>query len=498
MNTQILRIKKCALKNLIEPFIYEKLDGKEYEVNVKPAIELLTWNRFDLAFKLSYLDNINVYPSIAIEIYKNDIKAQTLGKFIELGNEGNKKNIEHYLQHFKSTYENIKNNGFLKEQTLIPLSTDGGIINGAHRVACAIHLNENVSTVITEKKTMVADYQYFFNRDVPVKYLDIAIQKFIEYASENVYIAFLWPSGNGFKVEAESKFSKVVYKKKIKLSPQGGFNLLFELYKHMDWVGDDKNGFRGVKQKLLECFPRFEEFQIIVFQSESLEKVQEIKKNVRDIYNIGYSSIHITDTKEEAIRISQFLFNDNGLHFLNNSKLYKNIDSQLTEFKKFLNKNNVNSNDVVIDGSLTLYLYGLRKNADIDYLMLDSYNIEHSSIDFDSHDSELKYHEKTKNELIYDNDNFFIFNGLKFVSFKQLYQMKKSRNEVKDINDCSIMKALLIGSSYQKYLAQMKQKKFYLKIKLKQQLSVKGKIILTKVGLFDFVKLIYKKMKGTK
>ena len=76
---------------------------------------------------------------------------------------------------------------------------------------------------------------------------------------ELAYMAFLWPSGSHSKKEALSKFSNIVYHKKIKLSPQGGLNLLIELYKHMDWVGDKGNGFKGVKQKLIECFPFFEE-----------------------------------------------------------------------------------------------------------------------------------------------------------------------------------------------------------------------------------------------
>ena len=95
-----MRLKKSALKNLIEPFVYESLIEKEYEIKDINAKSLLTWNRFDLAFKLSYLDNMKVFPSIANKIYKHDIKAQTLGKFTEFGNEANKNSFEHYIQSF--------------------------------------------------------------------------------------------------------------------------------------------------------------------------------------------------------------------------------------------------------------------------------------------------------------------------------------------------------------------------------------------------------------
>ena len=43
---------------------------------------------------------------------------------------------------------------------------------------------------------MFANYQYFYDRNIPSEYIEMAVNKFIEYA-ENVYIAFLWPSGKG-------------------------------------------------------------------------------------------------------------------------------------------------------------------------------------------------------------------------------------------------------------------------------------------------------------
>ncbi|TLS69318.1 hypothetical protein [Photobacterium damselae] len=493
-------MRREEMKNVIEPFIYKSLQKEEYNIKNIDSRDLLTWNRFDLAFKLIYLDTVNKHPKLANEIYKYDIKAQTLGTFKELGNEDNKNRFEHYIEQFNYTYNEIKDNGFLKEKTLIPLSIDGTIINGAHRVASAIHLDKPVSCIVTEQSTMVANYEYFIDRGIPIKYLDNAAKKFIEYSNNNIYMAFLWPSGKGDKKEVENIFSNIVYKKTITLTPKGSFNLLYELYNHMDWIGTKKNGFSGIKQKLVECFPSFESFQVILFQSESLEKVQELKKKVRDIHNIGYSSIHITDTKEEAIKISDFIFNDNGLHFINNAETNKYIQlkNKLDEFKCFLNKNNIETKDVVIDGSTTLSLYGLRDNIDIDFLTLDNSKIIFPNIEFDTHDSELQYHRKSKEELIYDDSNYYIYNGLKFISFSQLYTMKSNRNEEKDINDCLMMKSLLEGDLYKKSKAQIKQKFFYFKIKSRRIFMDLSMKILKIVGIYKPVRTIYRKLKACK
>ncbi|MCD9477839.1 hypothetical protein [Photobacterium phosphoreum] len=495
----MVTVKKESLSNQIEPFIYDRLEKIEYEIKTIDSCELLTWNRFDLAFKLIYLDSIDSYPKLAKETYKYDIKAQTLGSFKELGNEGNKNKFEHYIDQFSYTYNEIKDNGFLKEKTLIPLSTDGTIINGAHRVASAIHLDKPVSCVVTEQSTMVANYEYFIDRDIPVKHLDSVAKKFIEYSNDNIYMAFLWPSGNGDKKAVENIFSNIVYKKAITLTPKGSFNLLYELYNHMDWIGTTKNGFSGIKQKLVECFPSFESFQVILFQSESLEKVQELKQKVRDIHNIGYSSIHITDTKEEVIQISDFIFNDNGLHFINNAEINKYIQlkNKLDEFKSFLYKNKIEKKDVVIDGSSTLSLYGLRENIDIDFLTLDNSKIVFPNIEFDTHDSELQYHQKSKEELIYDSSNYYIYDGLKFISFSQLYKMKSNRNEEKDRNDCLMMKSLLEGNLYKKSKAQIKQKLFYFKIKSRRKFMDLSMSFFKTVGVYKLVRSIYRKLKAS-
>lgn len=493
-----MTINKLILKGKLEPFIYEKLDRNEYEVIKKNPTELLTWNRPDLAFKLFYLDNKDKVKELAEKVYYQDIKSQTLGSFEEFGND-EKSSFEKYIKEFEHTYEDIKNNGFDESKTLVPLSKVGTIINGAHRVASAIHLNEQVACIDTKLPIMTCDYKYFYERNVSEDVLDAVAQKFIEYA-ENTYIAFLWPSGKDSKNEAEDKFSNIVYKKKISLTPNGAFNLLHELYKHMDWVGDKSNGYKGIQQKLIECFPFFEPFTVIVFQAESLEKVREIKEEVRKIYNIGFSSIHITDTKEEAIGISRLILNDNGLHFLNYAKPSKIefVKEKITEFKKFIQNNDLSPSDILVDSSFILSLYGLREAKDIDYLVDENNKIKILHNDYEEHDSELKYHEISKTKLLYDQAFHFYFNGIKFISFNQLYKMKKNRAEEKDKNDCKMMDALIENNALKKRIGLIKQSLFYFKIKSKKNIREAIFYLLKTTKLYEPIRTIYRKVRGRK
>ncbi len=491
-------MKKQDFKNLVEPFIYENLKYDNYEVYKMDPINLLTWNRFDLAFKLFYLDYKAKNNQLALQVYREDIKSQTLGSFEEFGKE-EKDTFAKYILEFEKTFYSIKKNGFRKDETVIPLSEANTILNGAHRVASAIYLHKEVSCVKLDLPIMTCDYKYFYERNVPVDVLDMVATKFIEY-SENTYIAFLWPSGAGNNIEAESKFSNIVYKKKIKLTPTGGFNLLYELYAHMDWVGSKIDGYRGIQQKLVECFPCFESFTVIVFQSESLEKVRMIKEQVREIHNIGFSSIHITDTKEEAIRVSRLILNENGLHFLNYAKpkKYKSTYNKIEKFKSFIEKNEATPNEILLDSGIVLSIYGLRESCDIDYFIDDNSKIKYTDKEFEYHDEELKYHNEEKFELIYNPRFYFYFDDLKFISFAQLYKMKKNRNGEKDINDCKIMEALIENNAIKKKINQIKQSFFYFKIKAKKNIWEFIFNVLRKTRLYYFTRIIYRKLRGRK
>ncbi len=483
---------KQNLKAQVEPSILKKLrEENKYEVIDLMAIKLLTWNRLDLAFKLFYLDNKDRIREFAHEVYKQDIKAQTLGSFEEFDN-NEKNDFPKYLEAFAQTYDDIRANGFNPEKSLIPLSKEYTILNGAHRIASAVHLNKTVKCIDTKLPIVTCDYRYFLERNVPQDILEIVVQTFIEYA-QDTYIAFLWPSGNDRKEEALSKFNNVVYHKKIKFTPQGGLNLIIELYKHMNWLGDQVNGFRGAKQKLIECFPKFDSFDIVVFQSNSINKVRSIKDEIRKIYNIGYSSIHITDTKEEATRIAKLIFNENGRHFLNYASPWK-FESTLTrisQLQEFLDLNNIQNEDFLVDGGQTLYLYGLRNTEDVDYFVNEELKIFNNFPNFNKHDNELEYHKQNKNTLIYDPHFHFYYNEIKFVSFDQLYHMKKRRNEKKDYIDCNLMEAFLSRDNFKLKLFNLKQKLLYSKIKIYKSIHDSGIKILKVLHLYKFFQKLY-------
>lgn len=484
-------MKKIDLKGKVDEFIYDELNFNINIINTKPS---LTFNRFDLAFKLFFLENIMGKKSKDYNtIYDEHIRSFSLGSFKEPGQESTKNSLAAYRDIFKSIYKNISANGFDEEKSLVPLAIDGSILNGAHRTAISIFLNKEIKCVKTTLPPENYNYKFFYNRNIPPGVLDKVATKFIEYSS-NTFIAFVWPTAKNYDLDLESIFPNVVYTKEITLNGNGAHNLLSQIYRGEQWLGTIENNFNGVVNKLLECFKTFGPVRIVVFQEKSLERVLELKEEIRLTFNEGKHSIHITDTPAEAKSLSQLIFNENGIHFLNYAKpnRFLSFHEKINRFKLFLSKNNLDSSDVLIDSSMTLEAYGIRRAKDVDYLSCSSLKAVSKQDNINVHDEDIQHHKIGKKDLVYDSDNFFYFEDLKFLSFAKLYDFKKSRSEQKDINDLQMMESILENNRLKKQLASIKQYFLYKKIIVKNYVF----IFLKKVQLFEFTRTIYKFLKN--
>ena len=487
-------VKKKDLVGLFELSMLEQMKGEEFIVEKKNPKELVTYNRLDIGFKTLYLELKNKFGNLADTIYKHDIKAQTLKTFIDSDNK-KKKNFIIFKNFFSKTLSNLEKNGFDKKTSLIPLSTNGSILNGSHRLSASLHLGTDVWTVQTKLPSIIADYEYFFKRQVPVNIIEMAVYKWLSYA-KNIHIAFLWPSGEKHWPEAQKLFSNIVYKKSIDLTFQGAFNLLYQCYQGMSWIGTERNDFIGIKKKRMECFPKNSKVKIIFFQEHrGLKYVQKLKNRIRKINNIGFSSIHITDTKKEVDNISSFLLNDNNLHYLNFSKnFFKSIPSKIKYLKSFIKKKKLSENDILIDGSFTLESYGVRKAEDID-ILVPKFLENHTLSKFENRDNELIYHKKSKIKLIYDPKYFFYYNGLKVISLKQLLKFKKNRNEKKDVLDIKLSKTFTSNKIFRYNFNFLKQWFFYSQIKSKTILISTILKLLRMVGAYNAVRYYWRKYK---
>jgi hypothetical protein len=54
----------------------------------------------------------------------------------------------------------------------------------------------------------------------------------------------------------------------------------------------------------------------------------------------------------------------------------------------------------------------------------------------------LKYHAEELDNILFNPDNYFYFQGVKFLSINLLKKMKTNRNETKDVKDIKLIDSL--------------------------------------------------------
>lgn len=483
-----------SIDGKIESFLIDEIENVN-DIDVLENISIsLTYNRFDVAFKLLYIDGLARGKMLDFEeeIYRKHIHAFSLGSFSEPGN-GEKNTIIDYENTFSNLYIDIKNKGFDKEKSLIPLAADGSILNGAHRTSIAIYLGSKVSAVRTEIPAYDYGYHFFKKRGVPAKTLDTVALKYIEYAN-NCFLAIIWPAAVGHEKATEDLMGGIIYKKEIKLNYLGAHNLLSEAYQDEPWLGSAKNNYPGIKHKLTKCFSSFGKIKIYIFQRESLNETLALKESVRKLFNIGKHALHITDTDEETLRISRLLLNENGRHFLNNAQpnKYQNTLDKISLFTNELNNDQLSISDYALTSDMVMAAYGLRKSLGISYLTV-AQKIVNKTMGYN--EKELSSYTVNEENIVRNQDYHFWFRKVKFVSLPQLYVMKCGSLDEEDVVDSLLIKDLVKNNRLKSFMSIVKYKIIFVQAKAHIKVISLIKKLTKKLNIYPIARKVYRKYK---
>lgn len=375
--------------------------------------DLLTHKRFDVVVKYMYASNL------ASEFYKNAYK-----EHLRIWNgfyEGSprKRGFEDFDNAFKSIINNTVNEP-------VPVNPEGHIANGAHRLAAALYHQRPINIRNTnpdENNYVESDYEYFVKRGLSQS---IVKRTALEYAKlkSNTHVMCLFPIAHKRMTEVINiieKHSNIFYKSSEVFNATGQLGLIKEIYLSDGW-GTEK----AIRKKCKQCFRGMSQVTFVLLDAKNLETVKEMKNKIRALFKVGNHSVHINDTHEDTIRIAKTVFNINSIHFLNNRK-----SVSFPNYKKLMANIKPNENEV-ITGSTVLSLYGLRDCKDID-------KIYYNNPPPDSHNQYLKNLYKLTLDDIVNNPIYHLYyNGFKYVSLDVIKNMKKTRNEPKDIIDVKL------------------------------------------------------------
>lgn len=463
-----------------------KINSYKQIIHPRPpieAIKLFKSDRFDIIAKIIFL---NFYYKKINSTWGEKIYATHLYVWNGIKEKKPiKKSLRDYVNSFLSISKNVLDNNFDFKKFPILLDNENHVIDGSHRLASAIYFNTKVRySYIHENDapeyiyksalkfnnnkyelqggacpfyvfTPSANYQSseshhstHENRKLEHKFSDYMALEYLKLKKRNIFSVILYPSTNsiGTKEAANiiNQYADIIYYKKFTLEYLQGRNLIIQAYLEEDWIGNIHNKFAGSDVQYKKCFTNQADTRFFLIETKDLNTALYIKKELRDFFKIGKHSVHTSDSYLETWRISASLLNDNSLNMLKQMKyecsfnFYKNF----LQFKHWIHINNIPIDEVCITGSSVLSLYNIRDANDIDYLHRESVQYADTKI-IKSHLSEKKYYSHTFDDIIFNPENHFYFEGIKFASLNVITKLKINRREQKDLKDLNlIMKSI--------------------------------------------------------
>lgn len=412
-------------------------------------LQLVTPERFDIVAKHLYARHRaeGIQCDWARELYQAHISAFSDGTFRE--GDGQKNSIEDYFRSFDATLDSIRAKGFDAGETLVPVGRNHVIIDGAHRVAACLLHRKPVDCLIFDREANRFDAGFFLAKGLPPAHADALA---IEYCRlrQDTFIVHLFPKAEGRDAEARAilrEFGAIVYEKELRLRNNGPWWLVRQLYRGEKWIGSWNDSFAGARRDAQTRFDGKSPLRVIVFQCDDLAKVREAKTRIRALYGHGNYSSHVNDTHEETLRLARLYFNTNSLHFLNHAKprFLERFEKHLDRYRQWLHSTGVDAERFCVDGSAVMAAYGLRDAQDLDVLHFGEADFSAVEPEVNSHNAQVHHHLHARDELLFNPEHHFHYDGLKFVSLAAIRAMKAKRGEGKDLKDVALMDAILNG-----------------------------------------------------
>lgn len=300
MNTIIQRLQPHTVS------IYHLTDDM-VEEQVVDAKNLLTPSRFDLFAKLYYIRNRKDNPTEAERIYKEHIKAFN-PDLKEPGRE-DKNGVDDFVSSFNQLVDQFETQDFNTEISLVPVTEDGVILDGAHRVAALAYYGKKVGIARCRgvKPKADFDFRYFKNRGLSWDTMDVIANEMVHWIP-NMYVACLWPKMKN-KSDAHTLIEQqfgIVYEKGLHVNLTSFRALIKRVYEGQPWVNEPDS----VNNKSMLCYGFNGVIQFLFFVADNLEEVLAVKEKIRDMYDVGKHSLHITDSVEETRAIAEYILDE--------------------------------------------------------------------------------------------------------------------------------------------------------------------------------------------
>lgn len=479
-------VDRAALEGRLEPFLLRRLDPGTARFRLRGFRPALTPNRLDLATKVALLESLaGPEASFPARLYDAHVAAFSLGDMTEPG-DPSKRGPAAFRAAFMELRDRLARGGFDPARSLIPLASDGTILNGAHRVACALHLGLPLVGVETGLEPVRYDGAYFHDRGMAEDDLDAMALAHVLRAPDAA-LAFLWPAAPARTAEAEAILAPVIHRRAVRLTPRGAHNLMSQVYAGEPWLGPAAEDFPGILGKLAPCFSSDRPLRVLVLDLPPGVDRAGLKDRVRRLWSLGKHSIHMTDTRAEAIRLARLLLSPQGRHFLDHARpnRFPEVAARVAQFRAEIRRHGGDPEATALDTGMVLGAYGLRAPGDVDFRSADPLDLPEP---FERHAGPGQT--PPLGDVLTDPALHFHYWDQRFVALPVVAQAKMRRMADRDPEDLALIAPLLTGQERRGWADRM------VRLRLARARLRRGAIgLLARLGLRDGARRLYRRIR---
>lgn len=447
----------------VENGIYENIwEEKRQEVSLEEISpkQLLTINRLDLAVRYLIAKDIlfGVENPANTSLYCRMILIRTganegKGYFSEYERIG----TSEYIDAIKKLADSMRKEGFNKEYA-IPLGSNGVFLNGAHRVATALALEENIWISKYGEYAGATDFSisWFYNNGFTNDDIIRILRGYGDLYEECGIMVLFAPCIELWDYLQAQIAKDVSIVGSVELDFSDNYiafeNIIHDIYEDMLW----RNAYIDRKLELLKMAPL--KMRVLLVSDEGFTErdiyktIENMKLDIRDRMrfdiDIAPVVIHGSNTREEYNHLKQILLSVNNLRWLRR-RIARNYSEDFVErlnrLKVLLQEKGISQEKTVISGSSSWEIMGLRKAVDLDFIVDRNIRNKYGN-ETVSWEDDIEYVRKDSievspgcvytDEMLVNDDNYhFVFNGLKFVNMDLIARKKAFTKREKDVRD---------------------------------------------------------------
>lgn len=267
---------------------------------------LLSPSRFDLFAKLYYARNRERNAEDALSVYYSHIKAFN-PDFKEPGRE-DKKGYHVFVSTFNLLLDTFKDKDFDETISLVPITEDNVILDGAHRVAALAYWNRKIGVAECKhiKPKCDFNYLYFKNRGLSWSTMDKVALEMLDWIPD-MRVACLWPimKDKSKAIDIIKSNFYIAYEKRISVNLKSFEFFISKVYSAQSWAKKKQY----ISDKAINCYGNGGEIWFVFFSSNNSSDVIHVKEIIRTLYRVKKHSIHITDNSTETKDLGNYILN---------------------------------------------------------------------------------------------------------------------------------------------------------------------------------------------